>query len=205
MNVEKRKVGDTGYEIEYDIKLDGKNYIFAINDKENLPYLVGEYTCNELFERYDNCVATDDYLTAMGEWTKRLDSAIADCKNKTSEIPDLMVLNKDDVEPLTSDMDIEHQVIVIKSDVFLREYRYSQKQLYFCVGGFGAKPNSRGRAVMCNSVDTNEHRRFDRSDVLGIIKADRIPDWAKSKIAEIQSNYSEPVTAKSTAKPTIKK
>lgn len=205
MNDEKRKVSDTGYEIEYDIKLDGKNYIFAINDKENLPYMVGEYTCNELFGIYENCVATDDYLTAMGEWTKRLSSAIADCKNKISNIPDLMVLNKDDVEPLTYDTDIEHKVIVIKSDVFLREYRYSQKQLQFCVGGFGAKPNSRGRAVMCNSVDTEEHHRFDRSDVLGVIKADRIPDWAKPKIVEIQFKFPEPVTAEPTAKPIIKK
>lgn len=192
---EKKKVGNTQYTIEQDINISGTHYIFAVDEKNEMPYLVCEITSNDLFERYENCVVSDEYLTAFGEWNNRMKKAIDDCKKKLSEVPEYMTLSTDDVEPLTHDMSIKNKVIVIKPDVFLREARYSQKQLHFCVGGFGAEPNSRGRAVMCDSINDDKHTRFNRMDVLGIIKEDRIPNWAKPKIAELQTTHTEPITA----------
>lgn len=148
--------------------------------------MVGEYQANELFGIYDNCVGYTDYLTAMSEWAKRISDAITQfqAERKATGIEPI-TLSKDDVLPLSYADNIVDKIVVIKPSTLRREYQTSEHQLYFCVGGFGAEGNSRGRAVFLHSIIDDKHTRFNREDILGVIKADRIPEWAKDKVSKL--------------------
>ena len=81
--------------------------------------------------------------------------------------------------PITSDDDLNGKVVVIKPDVLRREYRRATNQVALCDGGFGASPRSRGSACYCVNLYTGKTTRFERRDILGILKADQIPKWAQ--------------------------
>ena len=48
-----------------------------------------------------------------------------------------------------------------------------------CTGGFGAQPNARGRSCFCTSLYDGHDTKFYRQDIIGIIAADDLPEWAK--------------------------
>lgn len=50
-------------------------------------------------------------------------------------------------------------------------------------GGFGASANARGSAVFCKNLYDGKNTRFERMDVLGEVKPECMPDWAKEKAA----------------------
>lgn len=59
-------------------------------------------------------------------------------------------------------------------------------QLFFCTGGNGANPNPIGRTVFLVSLTNGEHYRFLRSDVLGTVKPELLPDDAKLQLSQIR-------------------
>jgi len=75
---------------------------------------------------------------------------------------------------------------VIKPEVLRREYRRATSQIVYCDGGFGASPNSRGSACHCVNLFTGKGTRFERSDVLGILKEEQLPKWAKTGLMKHQ-------------------
>jgi len=58
------------------------------------------------------------------------------------------------------------------------------------IGGFGAHANSRGSAVYCTHLNNGEHTRFERYQVLGVVK--ELPDWAKDSLARLQAEKDKP-------------
>lgn len=52
-------------------------------------------------------------------------------------------------------------------------------------GGFGASANARGSAVFCRNLYDGKDTCYERMDVLGEVKTDRMPDWAKEKATAI--------------------
>jgi hypothetical protein len=81
--------------------------------------------------------------------------------------------------PITSDDDLNGKVVVIRPDILRREYRGATNQVALCDGGFGASPRSRGSACYCVNLYTGKTSRFERRDILGILKDDQIPKWAQ--------------------------
>jgi len=43
-----------------------------------------------------------------------------------------------------------------------------------------------GNAVFCYNLSTKEHTRWARYDLLGVIKKDEMPEWAKEGLSEIK-------------------
>ena len=72
--------------------------------------------------------------------------------------------------------------------MFKHEYQIATKQLQLCTGGFGAEPNSRGSACFCTNLYSGKESRFERTDILGVIEKDDLPDWAKERLDEVQKN-----------------
>lgn len=81
--------------------------------------------------------------------------------------------------PISSDDDLNGKVVVIRPDILRREYRRATNQVMLCDGGFGASPNSRGSACYCVNLYTGKTSRFERRDILGVLKDDQIPKWAQ--------------------------
>lgn len=81
------------------------------------------------------------------------------------------------------DMSLDNNVIVISSHVLPDDH---PDQLFFCTGGFGANPNPSGRAVFAVSLSTGEHCRWNRSDIIGTLKPELLPDSAKLYLSQIR-------------------
>ncbi|OLN30072.1 hypothetical protein [Desulfosporosinus metallidurans] len=83
-------------------------------------------------------------------------------------------------------MPIVGKVIVLKLPSLPQEYQDASHQLYFCKGGNGSNPNPIGRSIFTVSLANGERVRWNRSDVLGILKSELLPDSAKLHLSQIR-------------------
>ena len=77
------------------------------------------------------------------------------------------------------------KVVVINAEPKRYEYQHAAYQLVLAEGGNGAT-GGRGQAVFGTCLATGEHSRWERYDVLGEIKPERMPQWAKDALKTIQ-------------------
>lgn len=83
-------------------------------------------------------------------------------------------------------MSIAGKVIVLKPSSLPLERRDGDHQLYFCEGGGGSKPNPIGRSILTVSLADGERARWNRVDVLGILKPELLPDSARLHLSQIR-------------------
>ena len=81
------------------------------------------------------------------------------------------------------DCSLQGKVIVLSRQALRSDYR---NQLFFCSGGNGANPNPIGRSVFLTSLSDGENYRFFRSDVLGVLKPELLPESAKLHLSQIR-------------------
>lgn len=135
----------------------------------------------EIFEIYGQRIAS-----AAKEVIERID------KEKEFIGDGELVFTADKCEPITEEVNLNGKIVVIDSDVFSPEYQIATHQLMLCTGGFGAQPNARGRSCFCTSLYDGHDTKFYRQDIIGIIAAEELPEWAKS-------GYDKAVTAQKKA------
>lgn len=185
---EKRKINN--YTITQAIRLGSKEIVFGeIEDSsiKEIPYLCAFCNDNGIIERYVNCVFSDDYLETMKVYVNRIQEQIAVVENELSQAPNPKeVLGNEHCDIINHAVDIKNKIVVIKPNILLPEYRTATQQLVYVTGGFGASKNSHGSAVFVTNVYNAKESRWERSDILGIIKPQHIPEWAKDKIKQIE-------------------
>lgn len=86
---------------------------------------------------------------------------------------------------------IEGKVVVLKPDILRPEFRRADYQLVLVRGGFGAQKNARGSSMTCVELYSGESRGYRRSDVMGSIKPEYMPEWAKTRLQEILARQQE--------------
>lgn len=90
-------------------------------------------------------------------------------------------------------LDYTGRVMVLRPSLLKDEYKTPRDQLILCEGGFGCSPTAIGRKVFGRFLSDGEKCQYDRSDFIGELKAELLPDWAREKVQEItQSNTSAP-------------
>ena len=186
---EKRMAGN--YEVTTAFEIGTKEIIIG-EDKTAAPderFVVANYENNGIFERYVDALVGGDYAEIVKIFAERVKNEAEKVIDEKSKITvDMTPITKDGCQVLEADDRIKNKVVVIRADVFKPEYQISTKQLQLCTGGFGAEPNSRGSACFCTNIYSGKEARFERSDVLGIIEKDDLPDWAKERLDEVQKN-----------------
>lgn len=80
-------------------------------------------------------------------------------------------------------MPIRDSVVVVFPQVLPPEH---PGQLFYCTGGNGANPNPIGRSVFTASLSTGEACRWQRSDIIGILKPELLPDSAKLHLSQLR-------------------
>lgn len=183
LNTEKRMAGD--YEVIHAIHIGDREIVIGDNPKappnERFMCALGER--NDFFCRFDNVLTSDDYAEIMSIFGVRITAQAEKTRQELSapiiEGIDVTPICKEDCIPISRADDINNKIVVIKPDVFRREYQRSTNQLKLCTGGFGASPNSRGSACFCMDLYTGKTSRFERSDVMGILEQDQLPEWAQ--------------------------
>lgn len=190
-NEEKRMLGD--YEVKQSIHIGKKEVVFGVNEADKYPFMVCYCT-------YDNPlsaawptegVASDDYLEAMQIFVDRVQSQIDRTKEELSKFPfHKTVFTKEHCIPDDGMRNIVGKVVVINSEPKRYEYQHPAYQLILADGGHGAT-GGRGQAVFGTCLATGERARWERYDVLGEIKPECMPDWAKEALVKIKQQEKE--------------
>lgn len=191
MSKEKRMLGN--YEITQSIYIGDKEVVFGVDTKDPHPFMVCycDYH-NPLSAAWPTeGVASDDYLEAMQIFVDRVQSQIDRTKEELSKFPfDKTVFTKEHCIPDDGMRNIVGKVVVINSEPKRYEYQHPAYQLILADGGHGAT-GGRGQAVFGTCLATGERARWERYDVLGEIKPECMPDWAKEALAKIKQQEKE--------------
>ena len=83
----------------------------------------------------------------------------------------------------------EKEVIFILK--LLSERLFFPVHIRLALSGFGCQPHARGRSVLCTCLGDGETTRWNRSEFVGIIRDECIPDWAAEKLAELRHGIHE--------------
>lgn len=185
---EKRMAGN--YEVTTAFEIGTKEIIIGEN-KTAAPderFVVANYENNGIFERYVDALVGGDYAEITKIFAERVKNEAEKVIDEKSKISvDMTPITKEGCQVLEADDRIKKKVVVIRADVFKPEYQIATKQLQLCTGGFGAEPNSRGSACFCTNLYSGKEARYERSDILGVIEKDYLPDWAKERLDVVQN------------------
>ena len=187
MSEEKRYIDP--YEVVQSIHIGNKEVVFGVNKKGEYPFMV-------CYCSYDNplgipwateAVGTDDYLEAMQIFCDRVQAQIELTRTEQEVFKfDMTPFTIADCIPDAKNESIIGKVVVINAEPKRYEYQHSAYQLILAEGGNGAS-GGRGQAVFGTCLATGERGRWERYDVLGEIRPERMPEWAKEALARIQA------------------
>ena len=190
MGKEKRMIGD--YTVLSLVNVGEKEVILASNEQstDGEKFLCGFVERKDLFEPCKECVVSDDYIEIAHTFGSRVANEAQLFKEqvKKLDIP-ITVITEADCIPDHYSKDINGKVIAIDPKVLKPEFQRADRQLYLVTGGFGASANSRGSAVFCANLHTGKNTRYERMDVMGEVKPECMPDWAKEKIAAMNRSH----------------
>lgn len=190
---EKLLVGGMEYQVKQKTRIADRQYILAESKKKKEMYIVFNLLKNSNCELYTDVYVSNDYLTAIEDWSNRIQSAVQSCKTMRDVNSDSNTVKPDEVVPLNSDTDINNKIIVLRENSLIPEYRYRKRQIYLCIGGFGADNSTFGHSVVGINLYTGEISRFTRTDIMGVLKSECAPDWVIKKIRSLQEQYSSSV------------
>lgn len=81
---------------------------------------------------------------------------------------------------------LKYKVLVLKPSVLRKEYQSADYQLFFSTDGFGCSPDKSGVKIYGEFLKDGEGACFTRQDIIGVLKPDFLPAWAKVRLRELQ-------------------
>ena len=87
------------------------------------------------------------------------------------------------------------KLLILRDCVLKEECRVPENQLFLARGGFGCDPTASGRKIFGQFLSDGEQTHFMRSDFVGVIADEHIPQWAKEKLEQISEQKNESQTA----------
>ena len=85
----------------------------------------------------------------------------------------------------------ENRVLILRPSVLKDEYKTPENQLFYAQCGNGCDPDAIGTKVFGFFLSDGEETNYRRANFIGVMDDKFIPDWAKEKLAEIESEQSE--------------
>ena len=178
-----------GHKVTHSVHLGDREIFLAVQQDAPLPFYVGymEVSYELGLARFSGIEGTTEYTEAWELFIQRLQKQIEQVRAQRSErpVPPQLLTEADCIRDSRAG-DYEGKVLVMRPGVLRPEYWNAAHQLYFAVGGNGARAGSHGTKVFCINIYTGEHTYIRRTDVMGAIEPDHLPGWAKEKAAEKQ-------------------
>ena len=148
-----------------------------------------------VFERYTEALVSDDFAEIAKVFGERIASAaeeiIKETEKANEQIGENTEIMQDKCAPITWEDSIENKVVVIKGNILRPEFRHASHQLMLCTGGFGSQANARGRTCYCISLYDGRQTSYYRSDVLGVIEPEKLPEWAQKGLEKAKEIYEQ--------------
>jgi hypothetical protein len=88
--------------------------------------------------------------------------------------------------------DYDGKVLVLNPKFLQDKYKTPDDQLVLAQGGFGCSPTASGRKVFDIFLKDGEDCQNYRSDFVGILKSELLPDWAREKLDAINIKNAGP-------------
>lgn len=180
------------YEITHAIHIGDREIVLGENpaDTDGVPYMCAYCEANDIIASYYDSVGGEDYAEIVGIFGERIKEQAERTQEKLRQErldgEQSILVTEKDCTLITSEDDLNNQVVVIRADVLRPEYRSARYQLRLCTGGFGASPHSRGSACYCKDLVTGKDSRFERRDILGVMEPDDLPQWVYDGLAAIK-------------------
>ena len=95
----------------------------------------------------------------------------------------MQVFHREDCSQTGNGIDLKNKVVVLSANVLPKEH---SGQLFFCTGGSGANPAPMGSTVFLISLSDGEACRCERSDVVGTLEPELLPEEAKLQLSQIR-------------------
>ena len=92
----------------------------------------------------------------------------------------------------TNVVDFTGELLIVKADALMPEYRDAESQIVKCTHGNGAKPNAKGRSIFCKELASDKTVVYYREEIEGIANPDKLPHWAKQKLAQAERLAQKP-------------
>ena len=87
--------------------------------------------------------------------------------------------------------DYTGKLLILRDTSLKEEHRNPENQLFLAESGFGCSPTASGRKVYGQFLSDGEKTQFYRQDFIGVIADEHIPDWAREKLEQTQSDSPE--------------
>ncbi len=184
MQNEKRMIEN--FEIIHALQIGAREVVVGVSPEQE--FMCCFCTQDGMREYYAEAMASDDYLEIMELYADRLKGQVAalQAQRKTLHIP-LELLGREHCFPLNDSDDITGKVVAVKPTSLRYEYRRADCQLILVTNGSGARGYSRGTSVYGVNVFTGRRDgRWERRDVLGEVRPECLPQWAKEHLSVIQ-------------------
>ena len=180
-----------GHKVTHSVHLGDREIFLAVQQDAPLPFYVGymEVSYELGLARFSGIEGTTEYTEAWEMFIQRLQKQIEQVRAQRQEHHAPQLLTEADCIRDSRAGDYEGKVLVMRPGVLRPEYWNAAHQLYFAVGGNGARAGSHGTKVFCINIYTGEHTYIRRTDVMGAVKPDRLPGWAKEKAAALRQDY----------------
>lgn len=181
---QKEMAGD--YEVIQSLRLGGKVMLIGYNpDDQDGKYMTCYKESNFMGEYFTKAMASDDYMEVVKLFSERLQEQMVKVKQFRTErgVP-LETLGADHCRKRGEGENLAGNLIILRPSSLSPEYRTADCQLGYATGGFGCTPNAGGRAVYFRELYSGEECRWNIGDVLGIADMEKLPEWAKQKVAE---------------------
>lgn len=188
MSSEKRMI--QSFEVTQCIKIGSKEIVVGVDEKaaDGMKYMCCFVDRNDLFELYNGALVSDNYAEIIKLFGERVNSAAIDFINETKDISK-QILTEQDCIPDNYKNSIQGKIVVRNAEELRPEYQRAEYQLYFVTGGFGSYGNARGSAVFCTNLHSGKDTRIERMEVLGVIKPECLPEWAKDTAERLKKDY----------------
>jgi len=184
---EKRMIEN--YEVKHAIHLSGGEVVLAEDASAAEPFMVCDCSWDNPFsvDVYSNIAVSADYLEVMKEFLNRTAKRVELIEKEralrgVSNIP----LTADDCISGSRGWNYENRLIVIAPGKLTPAARTADHQLLLATGGNGCDPDARGTAVFCTNLFTGKATRWERYHIAGVIRPDRMPEWAAEKLSALQ-------------------
>ena len=174
------------FEIIHSLQIGTREVVVGVSPEQE--FMCCFCTQDGMREYYAEAMASDDYLEIMELYTDRLKGQVAalQAQRKTIHIP-LDMLGEEHCLPLLDSDDITGKVVAVKPISLRYEYRRADCQLILVTNGSGARGYSRGTSVYGVNVFTGRRDgRWARLDILGEVKPECLPQWAKDRLPVIE-------------------
>lgn len=179
------------YEIIQAVRIGGKEVVLGVDESSAEPYFCALYSTNELFYEYSDCMVGSyaEIVKLFGERVQAQAEMVLAEQEQTSV--SLEPLAPADCYPNDYGQSIDGKIVAVKLKSLAPEYRTADHQLVLVDGGSGSRAEPRGNACFCINLHSGKRIRWERYDIQGEVKPEKLPEWAKERYSAIQREQAE--------------